>query len=117
VHGVLDNIFDEDEVQRTRRRTLSLELSDLYSKSKKEFQDRVTQLQEEYNDGVAQQYGIDSEEYDYYSIDLSYYLRGNVLNDPDIVAAISSILTSERPGPAVVVGSIIDEIARDFFDP
>ena len=43
-------------------------------------------------------------------------MRGNVLNDPDIVGAIASILTSERPGPAVVVGSIIDEIARDFFN-
>lgn len=117
VHGILDNIFDEDEVQRTRRRTLSHELSDLYAKDKKEFQNKVLQLQDEYNTEVAKQYGIGSEEYDYYSVDLSYYLRGNVLNDPNIVGAIASILTSERPGPAVVVGSIIDEIARDFFNP
>ena len=48
---------------------------------------------------------------------MQYYLRGNILNDPGIVDAISSILSSEQPGPAVVVGSIIDEIARDFFNP
>ena len=117
VHGVLDNLFEEDEVQRTKRRQYVYELTDLYNKSKKDFQDRVQQLQEEYNQQVAQKYGKDSEEYEYYSIDLSYYLRGNVLNDADIIPAIASILSSEQPGPAVVVGSIIDEIARNFFDP
>ena len=117
VHGVLDNLFEEDEVQRTKRRHLMYELSQLYEKSKKDFQDRVVQLQEEYNQKVANKYGKDSSEYDYYAIDLSFYIKGNILNDPDIVSAISSILCSEQPGPAVVVGSIIDEIARDFFNP
>ena len=31
--------------------------------------------------------------------------------------AIASILSSEQIGVAGIVGSIIDEIARDFFDP
>ena len=118
VHGVLDNLFDDSEVQKETRRQYRNELSLLYSKpNKKEFQNRVLQLQEKYNKEVADKYGKDSKEYEYYSIDLSYYLRGNVLNDDGIVDAIASILSSEQPGPAVVVGSIIDEIARDFFNP
>lgn len=117
VHGVLDNLFDETELQRTKRRQYRYELQQLYDTSKKDFQARVLELQDQYNEQVANKYGRDSEEYDYYSIDLQYYLRGNILNDAGIVDAIASILTAEQPGPAVVVGSIIDKIARAFFDP
>lgn len=117
VHGVLDNLFEEDQIQKTKRNNIILELSQLYDEDKKKFQDKVIQLQDEYNADVAKKYGQDSPEYGYYAIDLQYYLRGNVLNDRGIIEAIASILSSEQPGPAVVVGSIIDEIARIFFDP
>lgn len=117
VHGVLDNLFDETEIERTTRRRVAYELQQLYNNSKKDFQNRVLELQNEYNEKVDEKYGKDSAEYSYYAIDLQYYLRGNIINDPGIVDAISSILSSEQPGPAVVVGSTIDNIARDFFNP
>ena len=117
VHGILDNLFEDTEYQKINRRQYRNELALLYKDSKKKFQDRVIELQDEYNKAIENKYGKDSEEYDYYKIDLSYYLRGNVLNDEGIIDAIASILSSEEPGPAVVVGSIIDEIARDFFNP
>ena len=117
VHGVLDNLFDETEQQKNDYRNYKIELSQLYDKSKKEFKDRVIELQNEYNKQIADKYGEGTPEYDYYSVDLSFYLTGKILDDKGIIDAIASILSSEQPGPAVVVGSTIDEIARDFFDP
>ena len=117
VHGILDNIFDESEDQKIKRRVYSHELSKLFDESKDKFSARVIELQDEYNKKIEEKYGKDSDEYKYYSINLTYYLKGNILNDRGIIDAISSILSQEQLGPQVVIGSIIDEIARDFFDP
>lgn len=116
VHGVLDNIFDETESFKLRRAEKIHELEQIYNTSKQDFVKKVKSLQEEYNAKIEERFGKDGFEYEYYAIDLMPYIRGKIINDPDIIPSIASIVASEIPDVYVVVGSIIDEIARDFFD-
>ena len=116
VHGILDELFEESETDRTYRIGIQNRLRELWNNpDKKEFIDAVKKYQEEYNQKLEQKYGADSELYNYHKIDLAYYYRGKVIEDEGIIPAIASILSNEVTGPQVVAGTYLDEIARDFF--
>lgn len=116
VHGLLDPLFDESSEQKSSRRKKENELKALYEEDKEKFSKEVLNQQTEYNKKLADVFGEDSTEYEFYSIDLKTYLTGPRLRDPEIVGIIASILTSSERNPALIVGSFIDEIARDFFE-
>lgn len=115
IHSVLDGLFKEEESKRQYKNALVAELRKLYNENVDEFVKSVYAKQKEYNDEIESKYGKDSFESEYFKIDLSYYLKGKVLQDPTIVDAIASILSDQEPGYQVVVGSIVDKIARTFF--
>ena len=116
VHGILDELFEESEDDRTYRIGIQNRLRELWSNpDKKEFIEAVKEYQKEYNQKLEQKYGAGSELYKYHKIDLAYYYRGKVIEDEGIIPAIASILSNKVTGPAVVAGTYLDEIARDFF--
>jgi len=52
---------------------------------------------------------------DRYKVDLSIYQTDDVLSDDNTIDAVAHIVTNEIPGPAVIAGQILDDIAREYF--
>jgi len=101
----------------SQRETLSVE----------EYKKVVNDLQEEVNTFIAAHYGTDSDIYKRNAIDLSLYLLDDVINTKESIIGIAntaSIVYKDAVGKnprfdviarSVIAGSIIDQIARDFF--
>lgn len=115
VHSILDPLFDEDNNTKKDRLELEENLRNIYNENKDEYIKKVNQLQDEYNKQLAEKFGESSYEYGFYKIDLSLYLSGARLHDNENPAIIATIITDMAINPALIVGTHIDNIARDFF--
>lgn len=112
VHGVLDNLFEDTDEQKKAKKDIIDRLKD---KKGKELADEILKIQDEYNQKLADEYGKDSFAYEKYHIDLKEYTKQQNLSDPNTISAVAEVASGTVLGPAVVAGSIIDEIARLFF--
>jgi len=115
VHSILDPLFDEDKNIKEDRLELEQKLQALYNEDKEKYSKEVIRLQNEYNEQLKDKFGENSYEYKFYKIDLSLYLSGARLHDVENPAIIASVITDKVINPALVVGTHIDKIAREFF--
>lgn len=115
VHSILDPLFDEDKNTKEDRLELEQKLKALYNEDKEKYSKEVVRLQNEYNEQLKDKFGENSYEYKFYKIDLSLYLSGARLHDVENPAIIASVITDKVINPALVVGTHIDKIAREFF--
>jgi hypothetical protein len=111
----LDDLFDKTEDQKRKYDSILNELVDLQNNKQNKLKSRIVELQDEYNSQLAKEYGEDSDVYERYSIDLSTYTTQQALRDLDTPVAIAEIISTEIPGAAVIAGTAIDTVVRDFF--
>lgn len=97
VHGILDDIFEERPQNRALRLQILTAMQDLQIADIEQLKLYIEDLQQTYGE------------------DLSMYTTDEALADQDTPVAVSSIIAGEKPGVAVVVGSIIDRISREYF--
>ena len=125
VHGVLDkafgSMFESSTESQEKRESVFNELDSLRKDGKlNELAKRIIELQDEYNNNLASKYGADSDIYARYSIDLSIYVSPNkidseILKDEDTPYAVAEMVSREIPNAAVIAGTTIDQIFREFF--
>ena len=113
VHGILGSQLMEDSIKINKRNEIRERLQ-----NSNDIKSEIQKLQDEYNQKLIDDYGEDSFEYKRYKIDLSPYLRKQMLVGDELqktITAVSEIVSNDVPGAAVIAGQIVDEICRLYL--
>lgn len=113
VHGILGSQIMEDSIKINRRNEIRERLQ-----NSTDIKYEIQKVQDEYNQKLIDDYGENSFEYKRYKVDLSPYLRKQMLTGEELsktITAISEIVSNDVPGAAVIAGQIVDEIGRLYL--
>lgn len=130
VHSWMPKMFENASTNARKNytnRLIDMLESERERLSVEEYRNFINDLQKEVNEFIAAQYGTDSDIYKRNAIDLSLYLLDDTINTKESIIGIAntaSIVYKDAIGEnakfdainrSVIAGSIIDEIAREFF--
>lgn len=115
VHSVLPEMFEQNDDENKELQAVVDKLNAAKNEGKEQLRKTISELQQEYNHKVEEQLGNDKDLVDRYKVDLSIYQTDDVLSDDNTIDAVTHIVTNEIPGPAVIAGQILDDIAREYF--
>ena len=123
VHSQIQSQFLKSPSWQQDKNDIIAKLRNVFQ-NKDEYKLAVTQYQDRFNNLLIQKYGENSETYKRYKIDLYPYLLDDVISDAGSIESIAEICALGKQNGeykldianrAVLGGSIVDEICRDFF--
>ena len=121
LHSEIGSQSEDSNISKDKQEEIRSKMKELWQ-DKAALKQYIENLQKEWNTKLAQRVGETSDTYNEYKVDLSLYTTPEMLNDQNIILAISDLLKGLREdsvsyvgGSWAKAGNIVDEMMRQLL--